>query len=421
MEYSGTMDNSKTLMERLHELNVYTKAYIFLFFVFSLQLVPNDIVVALCVIVFMAANLETGVYLYMFSLPWMYVGKFSFGLTISLINTVLLFLKIAIEKKKLSFSNLELLTLAYLTIIGLTALILHSTLTGISIVLYFFISIYIYHTYASGKEHCDDFWGKCLFVVMISTAICIIYGFRADTAIDRWIPEIGNVKQLYGTMGTSRFGLYLNMSILYPLYYVRNKTLKIILCVLFSLAVFGTVSMTSLIMLIFILGFYVLTTGKLSVQKVGAIIGAVVVVALLFAFWDQIGNTDILKPLYTRTNLVIDQIRDGDLDTATTGRISRSEDYTDHFESFGFFNELVGGAILSAAESGYSHNSYLDMLNYCGILGAILLAILQLQHIRAYIRTPVRNQAILVKMLFIIVAATVSIFSSQYWLLFFFM
>ena len=88
------MANKKTLKDMLYGSNIYIKAYIFLFFIFSFQVVPNDIILALSVIIFFFANEETSIYLYMFSLPWMYVGKFSFGLTVSLVNTVLLVLKI---------------------------------------------------------------------------------------------------------------------------------------------------------------------------------------------------------------------------------------------------------------------------------------------------------------------------------------
>ena len=204
----------------------------------------------------------------MFSLPWMYVGKFSFGLTVSLVNTVLLVLKIVIGRRKIKITNLELILLVYLLMMGSAALVVNQTFTGISMVLYFFIAVYIHSRYASNNEYCDEFWGKCLFIIMISTAICVIYGFRAETGYVRWIKGMGYVSQLYGTLGTSRFGLYLTLSLLYPLYYVRNKKTKIILCILLTIAILGTVSMTALLLLFFVLGYYVLMTGKLSMRKV---------------------------------------------------------------------------------------------------------------------------------------------------------
>lgn len=421
MEYSRPMNNTKSIRKMLYNTNFYTKIYILLFLLFSFQIVPNDIILALSVIVFFVANLETNIFLYMFSLPWMYVAKFSFGLTISLINTVLLVLKIVIEKRKIKFRILEGVIFSYLLLIGAMALVLNRSFTGISICLYFFIAVFIYSTYAGDSELCDKFWEKCLFIIMISTAICIIYGFRAHTGFDRWIRGMGYVTQLYGTMGTSRFGLYLTLSLLYPLYYVNNTIIKMTLSVLIAISILGTVSMTALFLLIFVLGYYVLTTGRMSVKKARIIIVAAMAVVLIIIFWEQIGNIEALRPMIIRTNLVISQFKAGDLNTATSGRVSMSDVYVDRFESYSLFNKLFGGASLSAAESGYSHNSYLDMLNYCGIIGALLFGLLQFQRIRGYSKTKVKRQAILVKLLFIITGATVSIFSSQYWLMFFFM
>ena len=133
---------------------------------------------------------------------------------------------------------------------------------------------------------------------------------------------MGYVTQLYGTMGTSRFGLYLALSLLYPLYYVDNKITKLILSVLVAISILETVSMTALALLIFILGYYVLTTGRMSVRKARIFIVVGLAVALVIIFWEQIGNIDALRPMYIRTNLIISQLKAGDLNTATSGRVS---------------------------------------------------------------------------------------------------
>ena len=415
------MENSKTLRNVIEGMSIYTKAYISLFLLFSLQIIPNDIILALSIIIFFVADLENEVYLYFFSLPWMYVGRFSFGLTISLVNTVLMVLKIVTKKRKIKFNYLELMIFGFLVLVGVIALVIYRTLTGISICFYFFIAVYMHSTYAGDEERCEDFWEKCLFIVLVSTIICIIYGFRANTGADRWIRGMGYVKQLYGTLGTSRFGLYLVLSLLYPLYYIHNRVTKTVLIALLTLAVFGTVSITSMVLLVFVLGYYVVTTGRLTARKIGVLFTTILAAILVVVFWNKIGNVDVFRPLYNRTNLIIMQLGTGDLDAATSGRFTMSDAYVNRFESFNILNKVVGGATLSAAEGGYSHNSYLDMLNYCGVLGTVLFACLQLQRIRDYSHMTVKGQAILSKLLFIITAATVSIFSAQFWLMFFFL
>ena len=421
MEYNSILSNEHSLKKMWCSTSIYSKVYFFLFFLFSLQVVPNDILIALIVLVFLAENLENDIYLYMFSLPWMYVGKFSFGLTISLVNTILLVSKIAINRKKIEFTNLDLVVFAYLLTIGIFALVLNQTFTGISICFYFLIAVYIHSTYAKDKERCEFFWEKSLFFIFLSTSIAVIYGIRAETGYERWIVGMGYVSQLYGTLGTSRFGLYLVVSLLYPLYYVHNKFLKTILLILLAVAVFETVSMTAFLLLIFAFVFYTFMKGEWNVKKTGALLLVALVVALAVLFWDQIGNIDVIKPLYTRTSLITTELQTGDMDAATSGRSSLSDLYIERFESFNVFNKLTGSAMLSATEDMYSHNSYLDMLNYCGIIGVILLALLQIQRIWAYLQTSVKRQALLTKFLFILAAASVSIFSAQYWLIFFFL
>ena len=400
--------------------NIYTKAYILIFFIFSLQIAPNDILLALSIFVFLTADTETSVYLYIFSLPWMNVGRFSFGLTISLANTLVLLFKILFYNKILRLRYLELLIGVYLLGVGLAALMIYQTLTGISIFFYFIISVYIHSTYAANTDRCDEFWRKCLLIILISTAIGVLYGFRAQTGLDRWIKGMGNVTQLYGTLGTSRFGLFLALSMLYPLYYAKNKLIKAILIISLVAAILSTISLTSILLLLLVLVYYFFTTVHMNAKSIGVVLLALLFVFIIVLNWDQIGNISFLKPVYSRVNQAITQLKVGDINSATTGRLERTEEYIEVFESSGFFGKAFGSAALSATEIGYSHNSYVDMLNYCGILGVALFLILQIKRITVYMKTSVKKPAILSKLLFFSVAATVSVFSAQYWEIFFF-
>ena len=395
--------------------------YVGIFAIFSLGIVPKNILLIAAILVFCASPTKEIIYLYIFSLPWMNVATFSFGLTLSLVQSVVFVVKLVFTRKKIKLGVFELVYLVLLLLSGVMCFINSRSLTGISFVFYFLIANEIVHDNLQQDRKEPRFWCLALFSILISCLFAAIYGITHATTIQRWIKGIGYARQFYGTMGTTRFGIYLCLCTLFALYFVKKQWRKITISIVLAAGVIATVSMTALILLIIVYLFYYLTEGNLSVRKIGILVATVILIGLVLLSWNRISNISFIKPLATRIDLITQQVMAGDFDTATSGRTGLSTSYLNQFNESSLLGKIFGSFNLSLEGTTYSHNSYIDMLNYYGIIGLILGLGLQIKRIRQHRNMVEFKMYLLLKILIIISAATVSIFSAQYWQIWFYM
>src|SRR5690606_33980244 len=127
----------------------------------------------------------------------------------------------------------------------------------ISISFNVFIAMYAFSIY-SNKEESTKFWEATFCTLMISTLIATFYGIINDTTLDRWVKGMGYARQLYGTVGTARIGMFLCTSLIYPVFYVKNRFVKIVLSLVLSILALMTLSVTTLICLIIFWMFVIL-------------------------------------------------------------------------------------------------------------------------------------------------------------------
>ena len=118
-----------------------------------------------------------------------------------------------------------------------------------------------------------------------------------------------------------------------------------------------------------------------------------------------------------RVELTSEKLQAGDMNAASTGRANLFNSYLAEFIDGDLSEQLFGRQVVKT-ETMYSHNSYLDMLNCIGILGAILVFLLQISRIVDYFKCPERNLLLLLKLVILLMAGTVSIFSAQFWQVF---
>lgn len=389
--------------------------YAMVFLLFSLKLLPVNIAMSIAVTLFAISPLELLSSLYFFSLPWAYIGKFSFGLTISLLQSSIFLIRLIVEKQSMMLSRFELAVLFELLITASLALIKYSSLTGVSLVFYYLIACYLWHTYLLDNNKSSLFLQRSLFSVLISVAIAVIYGLIYRTGNNRWISGIGYSVQLYGTMGTSRLGYYLCISMLYPLYFVKNKLPKILICCFLTVGILATVSMTAFIMMIFLYVVYFLSQNGPSLRKI-AIIGAVALgLLVVWIFANSISKISFIQPIYTRIQLTITSLENGDLNSATTGRESLLESGIRRFQDSSMMEKIWGGQSLKDDGAMNTHNSYIDMLNYTGILGAFFVSLLQVYRLLQYRKLAQKNILFLIKALTLLCACSTSVFFAQYW------
>ena len=397
-----------------NHLGNYYYLYVGVFALFSLNIFPTNLLMALAVAIFLFSPLENTTYIYIFSLPWMYVAKFSFGLTLSLIQSVLFFIKLLLDKKYMKFSAYEQVYLLFLIFYGVLNVLNFHTLTGISFVLYFSISCFFISKYFLNDSTRKLFWELALYSVVLSNSFAAIYGYTNNTAHMRWISGMGYVSQLYGTMGTTRFGIYLCIGLLYGLFCLDKKWLKITVLVVLSAGVLATVSITAIALMIGMYVFYYITE-KASIKKIGTFFLIAVIIGIIIIFWQNISQIQLIKPIALRVETIVNEAISGDIGAATTGRSELYDQYIDRYNNSSLLNRIFGFSRLIPEGIKYSHNSFVDMMNYFGIFGIILTSILQLKRLSDYRHYSDFKMYILLKITILLPAATVSIFSAQFW------
>jgi hypothetical protein len=267
----------------------------------------------------------------------------------------------------------------------------------------------------------DQFWRLVLYSIAISCLFASIYGISHATTIQRWIKGIGYSRQFYGTMGTTRFGIYLCICTLFALYFVEKKWIRVSIAIIIAAGVVATVSMTALILLLFVYLFYYFMQGNLSTRKIAILLIVIIAIGLVCVFWNRIAEISFIKPLATRIQLITTQLRVGDLDDATSGRTEIASSYMSQFNDSSILNRLLGRFDLSLEGTTHSHNSYIDMLNYYGVVGVVLGIILQIIRFRQHVKIPEYKMYLILKFIILVSAGTVSIFTAQYWQIWFYM
>ena len=124
-----------------------------------------------------------------------------------------------------------------------------------------------------------------------------------------------------------------------------------------------------------------------------------------------------------RINVILYQSSIGDTDMATTGREHIRELYIKDFndrtvveKTFGIFNpdnfDLRIGKL--------SHNTYIDIMAYNGIMGIILLLFFCYKTVFFYRKTELFYPILSMKLVLLVAAYTVSMYTSVYWTWFLF-
>ena len=244
-----------------------------------------------------------------------------------------------------------------------------------------------------------------------------IYGYCEGTSILRWIPGFGYVKQLYGTLGTSRFTLYGCVALLYPLYYMKKNISKWVVFTIISIIVMLSVSLTAVVLYIGVIGYYILSNINLKKVTLKGVITVFCAIGVIIIIAPQLSKFSFMEPIMLRVDSIVNSIKDGNLNDATTGRTELTNAYVAMFKDGNLIQKVFGKAWLGYDElvGKYSHNSYLDILNYSGVLGLFTMFYVQLKRLKKYYKTKKFKVMLITKLILIIGATTVSTFSAQYW------
>lgn len=406
------------MVEKTKKTFGFLCGFVILFFVFALRIVPDDIILLFAIGLFCVAPINQTIMMYIFSFVWCLEAVFSFGITFSLIISVLFVLKCTFFNPKMFLNAYEIFFLLLFLVIGMFNVLLYGTLTGVSICVYFYASCIIFHKLISGtREEGETFLKAILLMILIGFIEGTIYGYCEGTSILRWIPGFGYVKQLYGTLGTSRFTLYGCVALLYPLYYMKKNISKWVVFTIISIIVMLSVSLTAVVLYIGVIGYYILSNINLKKVTLKGVITVFCAIGVIIIIAPQLSKFSFMEPIMLRVDSIVNSIKDGNLNDATTGRTELTNAYVAMFKDGNLIQKVFGKAWLGYDElvGKYSHNSYLDILNYSGVLGLFTMFYVQLKRLKKYYKTKNFKVMLITKLILIIGATTVSTFSAQYW------
>lgn len=402
--------------------------FILSFAIFSFNLVPVNAILTIILFLFVIAPLRACFFMFVFYTLWEYVAVFSNGITLNLLFHLILFAKILFFNNGLKIGIRHQLApicifwLFYTFVYALFCKLVNNSFTGFNI---FFKSLFFIYalSYMNNNDNCNSFWKTVFQMIAISTILTVIYGYFYDTALERWITGLDDNygSQLYGTLGTTRTGIFTVASIIYSLYYIKNKYLKVSILVVFTVLTFMTISITALGLMLAVFFIYFIYKRYFNGWKLISSITIVIFVSL-FVF-PYVSHIESIKPMFLRLQNISEHIKYGDIDKAVSGRDNLAIFYINEFEKGSNIEQLLGKFSTSALNSietatMNSHNSYIDMLFYFGIIGVILTLFISVRKIYFFRDFDCYYPVLSLKFVFLLVATSVSIFSSAYWIYF---
>lgn len=395
-------------------------AFIAIYTLFAINVVPVDIPLGLALVVFAIAPVHLAFYLFSFYVLFENVSVFSFGITLNLLVQIILFLKILIYLNKKTFVNLpnakvKLFFVVYFLIYGSLSFSEGGGLTGFTIALRMFVACYVLF-YIRESLCRQQFWKAIFHVMYIATLVSVVYGIFNGTTLERYIADLESsfAFQLYGSLGTTRLGMFTVCSIIYPLYFVKDKPLSLILVGTMMVLTFMTVSMTAVGAMCFIFFLYFMSLGKVW-QFVKYLAITLFILVATYGVWSKLS---FVEPMIYRIEFARIALENDDMNRLTTGRADLSESYLYKFKMRSTEKKMFGALKANALDESigkYSHNSYIDMLNYIGIVGVILMFLYNFKNVMIYRGTAVFFPIISLKIIMLVIASTVSVFTTLYW------
>ena len=396
-------------------------AYMAIYVLYAFTTGLEDILLALSIGVFIIAPLGASFLMFVFYLLWEYETTFSFGVTVVLIMQLLMVAKIlmmgklqikCINRVQNRTNTLQTILLIYVLVMGVASLALTGNMTGIGMAFKAIITFYVI-SYLKDDESYIKVLKAIFHALFFSTIIATIYGFFHDTALERWVSGLGEVSQLYGTLGTTSMGFFYIISMAYFLYFVESKIIRYAGIAVFSLLTFMTVSLTAVALYLVVIALYFFSLGKIRKTITYFVIG-IFALFITFPIWSRL---DVVEPILLRATFATEAYEQGDANLALSGREDLGTSYMKKFENSNTFAKLFGNADEAVSVVGaekVAHNTYIDILFYFGIFGLVLFALYHFRRFTLIVKKPYFYPLLTMKAVLLLGAFTVSIMSATY-------
>jgi len=424
MDYTKKYINSENVFLKSNIKTAYFLSVILLLYNYNSAI--NFLIIATIAFIIILLPLEQAIIIYLFLTPWEFLITLPMIGTLTTLVAVLVLLKLLMRIFKSSscgFTRLNILCLLIIFIYSIINLIIYKSMASFGILTDLVIIIYIYKI--KSKKY-NEFWETIFNIYIISCVFACLHGVLYNNFADRWVSGLGYVKQFYGTVGTSRMAIFINIAILFTLILDYSKIKKIILLAFLYIMLFLSLSIAGLGINIFIIVLYVFVlspkiSSNLHKQKsisryFGTIIIFILFLISLYLLKDRIS---IIQSIFTRAENIVNDLLIGETDRALSGRESIFNTYIYAFSKLNIFNKIFGLGCFSPYSAlgflRYSHNTYIDLL-FLGGFFLFFLFILSL----FYLLYKQRNKKyfhviLLLKLIILINGLNVSMLTAGFW------
>lgn len=399
-------------------------AYMLLFVPYSFTSALVDPLLALSIMIFLFAPLSPSFLIFVFYMLWEYVTTFTFGITVVLLMQLIMLGKLIVSKalfirfKNRKYRKVRTLfsfLVAYMLIIGLTSFALGNGLTGLGFFFKVTITSYVL-TYLVTEEEFNKLLKNILQVLVFSSLLATIYGMYHEMEVDRWISGMGeSVTQIQGTLGTTRMALFYLTSVVFFLYYTKNPVVRYGGVICFSALTMMTVSLTAMALLLVLFAIYMFSIGKIYKTILYSVV-CVAVAVFSFPIWSKI---EIVRPIIYRGVYSFEAFMGGDTNKALSNREDLGYFYFNSWKNSSPIIQFFGNADVATNVTStemHSHNTYLDILFFFGVLGIVLLLIFQIRRFWLSKGTVFFYPYFTIKALFILSSSSVSIMPATYYM-----
>ncbi len=139
---------------------------------------------------------------------------------------------------------------------------------------------------------------------------------------------------------------------------------------------------------------------------------------LTSSFWMSLS---FVKPLVSRTNYSLENFKEGDVNSATSGRDVTTSYFVNYFDNTSFLNKTLGTAstsnmFITGAEMN-THNTYLDIVIFSGIVGLLLFLMYEIKKLYHFKDSASFYPYLTLKLVIGVGSLSVSVMSSSYYCL----
>ena len=208
-----------------------------------------------------------------------------------------------------------------------------------------------------------------------------------------------------------------------------SKKMRFLLAVAFYIMIMFGMSVTAVVVSIFLWILYFVVTKRLTVKVV--LLTALILCVLFQAYSFALQNPDIpvIGSFAVRIDQKIEAILEGDVDDFTTERSSLSAKHMEFFQDQTIFKKLFGGNIINTRMQiqlkEAAHNEYIDLLLNVGILGTGIFLVYLVIDLLLNLKNAWKYQSelsmfrVMSKFVWILYAMTLTIFLDYRFFMFF--